>query len=212
MISDNLYEPPMELRNNQPNSTTFESCGWCKYAFGSHRWHYCIIGSCQLQKQYDNTIKWDTECIFNNASKSQITSFINDKIRRIKSCTDEISRHEEHINILELIEVKSKYCPVLPEVRECDHFHLKDEIRVYIDGEWYSGNVISGYRSGDGCVSYEYFDENMKSGGCGMSIPHILLRSEYEFFQKNKGAYDNWRKFAYQNTFNNTILTHAKIV
>ena len=212
MITDNLYEPPMELRNNQPNSTTFESCGWCKHASGSHRYNYCISGNCQLQKQYDNEIKWDTKCILKNASKSQIFSLVKDKKRHIESCKESISRYEEHITMLIAFQTNAKYCPTLPEDRECNHFHLEDEIRVYVDDCWYSGNVVNGYRSGDGCVSYEYFNNGLNSGGCGLSIPHILLRSEYEFFQKNKDAYENWCSIAYNKSFNGTVLTPVTIV
>ena len=47
MVNHERYpdgEPPVEMRRKEGESTTFEQCGWCKHAMGSHRYSYCIEG------------------------------------------------------------------------------------------------------------------------------------------------------------------------
>lgn len=108
---------------------------------------------------------------------------------------------------------------VLPSMRKYNHFNIDDEVAVFIENNWYFGKVKNGYRHHDGCVSYELenygpkeTDENFKSFlSCGFMIPGIMLKSEYDYFQKNPEEYVEWISKSYNRKYNGNYLEIAII-
>jgi len=218
-------EPPKELQDKKYNSTKFKQCGWCEYASGTHRYQYCIEGKCSLLKSYSKEIKWNTECLLNNVSKNEIESFVDYHNYEIRNCESSILRHKEYIDILNKIGSKSKYLPPLPDNRKAEHFNIDDEIAVFVEEEnkWYFGEVKNGYRHHDGCVSYRLNGKYNQEGndtsfpyvggypGCGVAIPYVMLKSEYDWFKENLKEYDVWYKKSYNKDFNGKKLKIAEL-
>jgi hypothetical protein len=222
MLTD-YHEPSIEYRSKLHGSTTLKQCGWCIYASGTHRYSYCIEGSCSLQKSYSKDIKWDNKCLFINASKSEIKAFIEHHEYDIKNHESSIERHKKYIIELQKIESEAPERPSLPDDRPHDHFNIDDHVAVWQGDKWYFGEVRNGYRHQDGCVSFcldgigpqEANDKEFpfKEGfwGLGVSVPIILLKSEYDFFKDNQKEYDIWCEKAYSKSFNGKTLEPVEI-
>ncbi len=215
-------EPPERMINREQGSTNFKQCGWCEYAMGSHRHNYCISGSCQLQRSYDDDIKWDTLCLFVSTSQADIQALIGYKEYRIKGAEDSIQQYKKYIEILSKMKEEAPVRPPLPNDRKFGHFNIDDEVMVASaekDAEdnalrWYSGKVKDGYRHQDGCVSFclngigpqEANDTEFpfKGGywGTGICVPTIILKSEYDFFVDNPSEFEIWKEKVESEVYN----------
>ena len=85
---------------------------------------------------------------------------------------------------------------------------------LFYEGKWTKGVVKEGYRHHDGCVSYKL--ENIgpqEKGfwGCGMSVPTVLLESEYTWFIENPDSYKFWSSKAYNREYNGKTIPVAPI-
>lgn len=212
MKYDKKREPPESMVGRKCGSTNFKQCGWCEHASGSHRYEYCISGKCQLQRSYDNEIKWDTQCLFTDASKSDIRALIDYKKRGIGNSRNSIKRNQNHIEILSELKKKADARPPLPGDRESEHFKIGKKVMVAIAEKkgdtrcWYEGEVKNGYRHQDGCVSFRLDDIGpqgandtdfpFKDGywGCGICVPTVMLKTEYIFFLNNLDAFAIWKR------------------
>jgi len=210
----NEYNPKKEPTgkdiNKKSGSTTLKRCGWCKHTSGTHRYSYCIEGSCALQKSYTNKVKWSDKCFFIDASETDIKAVIKSHKRSIKTAKSSIKTHEDYILILIKLLEKSSWRPPLPDDREYDHFKIDQPIKVYFDSKWHSGFVCSGYRHHDGCVSY-ILNDRSGTPGCGVAVPIVMLKKEYDFFKSNIKEYKKWCSIAYNKTFNGNKLEVAII-
>lgn len=95
----------------------------------------------------------------------------------------------------------------LPWDRDYDCFNIGDKVAVYFDdhGGWYFGEVKSGYRHHDGCVSYRLNDigpQEKGFWGSGYAVPSVLLLSEYEYLRANPEYYKWWRRAAGNSSYN----------
>jgi len=143
----------------------------------------------------EKDVKWDTECRILNLGKIDILDIVESKKREVKDCYSQIKDLNEQIDVL----LKDKRIPreekpALPDSRDADYFKLKSVVWVFHDEKWNRGIVVSGYRSGDGCVSYvlDNYSDSAKGWGCGLSAPCILADWEYRYFKKNP---DEYRKY-----------------
>jgi hypothetical protein len=80
-------------------------------------------------------------------------------------------------------------------------------LKKYKDGAWLKAKVVSGYRSGDGCVSFivdSIPESNSDKGpwGCGNAVPVIILEWEYKFFILNPDVWKEWREFCELRKYN----------
>lgn len=211
----NYPEPTGELVARKKNSTTLDECGWCEYAFGLHRYNYCISGKCSLQNDYDDKeVHWDDKCFFDTASRSEIDSFIDRFRRDIKQSKESIKQDEKYIDRLEDLIGDAPYIPSLPMNRKYNHFEIGDDVAVFIEDRWYFGKVVPGYRHEDGCVSYVlrgFGPQDKDFWGCGVSVPIVMLKKEYDFFLLSPKAYKTWCKKAYAKDFNGQKLAVAPI-
>ncbi|MDA3808603.1 MAG: hypothetical protein PF440_11915 [Thiomicrorhabdus sp.] len=211
MNKDPEKEPQGRDINKESNSTTLKQCGWCKYAFGSHRYNYCISGSCSLRKSYGSEVKWSDKCFFLDASKKDIEAIVKNHKCRIKASKSSIRSREEHIRTLKVLSKDAVNRPTLPDDRKHDHFNIDDAVCVYFENSWHFGFVCNGYRHQHGCVSY-VLDGRDGTLGCGMSVPVVLLRTEYDFFKENLDEYKIWCSIAYNKEFNGNKLDVAIIL
>ena len=223
-MSETMGEPLWddETRSRKHGSTTFETCGWCVYtSTGTWKYDCCLDGCCNLLSSYHPNcdVKWGTKCFIKNLGQKDIEDFIRSKECQIVSERKAIARTESEIQILKELTVDD--CPPLPHNRECDHFNIGDRVMNYAAKKmfaehcclrlgWISGTVVDGYRHHDGCVSfiadepfhanYEY--EQGKGSGSGVSIPFILLESEYKWFASHPDRFLPWLKLACVHDFN----------
>ncbi len=218
-------EPPKSLHKKEGGSTTLEQCGWCKFASGSHRHNYCIEGKCILKKSYSDKIQWDTKCSFKNASKADLEAIIESHKYTISENKGAIQRHKEYILEIKRMMPLAAIRPPLPSDRKAEHFNIDDPIAVFYDKEnkWFFGQVKNGYRHQDGFVSFR-LDElgpqtandktfPFKDGysGMGMSVPHVMLKKEYDFFERHPRDYQVWCKKGYMNNYNGKQIQLAEI-
>ncbi len=209
-------EPTENDRGKDYGSTTLMQCGWCEYASGSHRYNYCIDGSCSLQKSYSKYATWDKECVFINASKNDIEACVKNHEYSINSARQSIESHEKYIKKLLDLKLTAKDRPCLPDDRSHDHFNIDDEISLFYEDKWVFGNVRNGYRHHDGCVSYRLHDvgpQDIDKGfwGVGVAVPIIMLKTEYDFFKENQGEYKLWCDVAYNKPFNGRNISPAQL-
>lgn len=207
-------EPQGDLINREADSTTLKQCGWCKYAMGTHRYNYCISGSCRLDKSYSKDIMWNDECRFINASQSDIQAVIDNHENTINSAESSIKTHKQHIFDLRMLMKDKPERPPLPDDRKHDHFNIDEPIMLFYKGEWLSGDVKYGYRHQDGMVSYRLDGMGPQGGdywGNGCAVPTILLKDEFDFFKNNPEQYQAWAKVAYNKSFNGDRMDIAPI-
>lgn len=197
--------------NRKKGATTFNICGWCKYASsGSCRYNCYLETSCSLLKEYGigSEVVWNTKCIVKKLGKEDFEVVIHSKKYEIKSCKRQIKDLEEEITTIK--KLKSKKKPPLPDNRTTE-FKLGSIVYIYHQNKWHKGTVTSGYRTGDGCVSYVLDDYPESRGGekgpwgCGVSVPCILKEWEYLYFKKNINEFKEWLELC-DRTYNGEKL------
>jgi hypothetical protein len=211
-----------ENRNRRQGDTTFNICGWCKFAgCGTCRYDCHIESRCDLLPSWKNEVTWDTPCKVVALGKLDLQDIIRSKKGEIESFKHQITSTETEIEELTKLCDKAEKKPALPDSRDCDYFPLKARVWVFLDKKndekgrfprtgWFVGTVVDGYRSGDGCVSY-VLDEipvSREGWGCGMSVPVVLLDWEYQFFKDNPEDFGRWLK-ASDRTYNGNRMNIA---
>lgn len=182
--------------NRQSGDTDFETCGWCQYVGGGSCRYQChLSSSCTLLEDYGNPKKvfWDTECAVMKLGSDDIAHIIKSKGYSISSLKSQIESAKEEIKVLNGLKSKLSKKPPLPDRRIKD-YKLGEVVWVFHDSKWNRGTVVSGYRSGDGCVSYVLDDyaESKKGWGCGTGVPCVLKNWEYQYFKKHIDDFKTW--------------------
>lgn len=218
-----------ETINRRVGETTFKQCGWCEYrSTGVHRYDCMLEGGCKLLKWSSSDKYFDSECKLILLGYKDIDCIIKSKETEIFRAEELIKSINCQIDILIRLDSPDNM-PCLPEHRNHDHFNINDEIMVYIrdeEGEsaiiksgWLKGKVIIGYRHHDGCVSV-YTDKKYHNGDfldghglwMGVSIPLIMLKSEYSWFVSNPTRFFDWIKLSCEGRkFNSTIINWNSI-
>ena len=208
-------EPPENLRQREGGSTTLEQCGWCEYASGSHRFSYCISGKCRLGKSYDKDVKWDTPCRIATASKSDLEALVKNHEYTINNCDGQIKRQQETIAILQERMKDATDRPPLPSDRPHDHFNIDDRIRVFMDGEWVSGEGRNGYRHHDGCVSYRLNGKGPQLEGfwgMGYAVPSVMLETTAIKLLESRQEASVWFEKACDKDFNGEKISGSGLL
>jgi hypothetical protein len=186
-----------ENQDKKQGDTTFNTCGWCKYAGSGSCRHDCHLESkCNLLKSYDKEVAWDTECLVMKLGRDDLLSIIGSKEYGIKEYEQSITHRLKEIEKLNELVGEAKQSPPLAKNRKSDHFNIGDRIYVYIEKAWAIGTVAMGYRHHDGCVSFSldsFPATKAKPWGGGFAVPTILLEREMNFF-KTKGEFRDWLK------------------
>lgn len=183
-----------ENMNRKSGDTTFVQCGWCEHAScGSCRYSCYLETSCSLMKRYGigRNVKWDTKCVVKNMGKKDFESVIKSKQYYIKESEDSIKRIKNEIQQIKKLDLKTK--PPLPDHRD-GKYDKNEVLYVCYNKKWNRGVCVSGYRSGDGCVSYvlDDYPKSKEGWGCGVCVPGILKEWEYEYFKKYKQEFKDW--------------------
>lgn len=213
-------EPPESIRQKTAGSTTFVQCGWCKHAgSGSHRFNYMIHGYCDLVDSFrdQKELKWDSKCLLQNVSKSEIGTMISHHKYTIENARSTIKNRKEYIIALRERAETAKYAPPLAEDRHADHFNTGDKIAIWMGeietkskkkikiNEWFAGEVKPGYRHHDGAVSYRIDNigpQNDSFWGCGIYYAGVMLMSEYEWFAQNPKEFKEWIEKSKEKAYN----------
>jgi hypothetical protein len=189
-------------------ATTFNCCGWCKYAYcGSGRYNYYITTECEFnaragRRKYGEK-RFDTPCFLKDASDVTFAALRFGLITECKKLTLLGKELSKKVRILEGLERNAERKPAIANSRAHDWFNIGDPIVSYvgnwgpdnekiIDKDFVTGKVINGYRHHDGCISVCY-DEKVHSGnylegrggGFGMSRPEIMHKWEFEYMLRN---------------------------
>ena len=186
-----------ENMNKRQGDTTFKTCGWCEHVgCGFIRYDCHLNSTCSLMKDYGTfkDVVFDTPCKITQLGKLDIDNIIQSKKYGITNLKAEIKRTQKEIATLRSISAIDR--PPLPDKRPCQYYPLGDIVWVLFKGKWSKGTVVSGYRSGDGCVSY-ILDDNKKciadrGWGSGVAVPGVLKDWEYKYFKNNFDDYLVW--------------------
>lgn len=186
--------------NRKGGATTFNFCGWCKYAGGgSCRYNYHITTSCSIKTDAslsDEERKFNTPCFLTEAPEQMFNALRDGLARKRDMLVTQKQWTDEKIKLLLDYERRADKKPALPDYRPHDWFNVDDSVVCFIGqwpdrilkGDFATAKVIEGYRHHDGCVSVcyderahegEYLDGH--GGGYGMSRPEVMHQWEYEY-------------------------------
>lgn len=191
-------EPPIEmLKTRAAGSTTFVQCGWCEH-HGSGSYHYdaMLEGNCDLLRYNvdGKDRRWDSPCDVVKLGAADVQRLIASHRYEITARLKANKRSEGYIGVLEALTPSAR--PVLPELRDAEHFNVGDPCYVYYEGRWQHGTVAMGYRHHDGCVSYVLDDvpESATKGpwGCGVQVPGCIRGDEYDYFREHTEEFRAW--------------------
>lgn len=194
--------------SRKSDATTFNVCGWCKYAGGGTcRYNFHITTRCSFTTEETKHLsgvtgehRFNTVCFLKKADTRTFQVLLDGLRRELEEAILAKKEMDAKIRYLLKLEEKAEEKASLPNHRDHEMFNVGDQVIIYI-GEWRSekneklvdktfasAQVIDGYRHHDGCVSV-CFDEKVhtgeyldgKGGGYGMSRPEVMLRSEFEY-------------------------------
>ena len=210
-IRDNPEPTDEASINRRSNTTTWNVCGWCKYATGgSARYGYYINPSCMFEAYSgvgENERRFSTPCFLLRASDETFRSILDGLRKNWRECTDKRNTvGNKKVTLQRLIE-DAEIKPVFSDHRPYDYFNVGDRIMVYIanwdnrivDKHWAVGEVIFGYRHHDGCVSFR-LDERVSSGdyldghggGAGLAHPTVVKQWEYDYLRDHADFAEYW--------------------
>lgn len=193
-------------REREAGTTTFNICGWCKYAgCGTCRYGYHITSHCRLSEgdgKLDVERKFDTPCWLLSATDADISRCVARFEVEYRSICAKVRKLRSHTQRLKKLAGRAEDKPAAPGERPHDWFNIDDPVVCYV-GDWTDNRVhgpagasyafapatvIDGYRHHDGCVSVRYTDKihtgeylDGHGGGYGMSRPEILHKWEFDY-------------------------------
>lgn len=199
--------------NRKHDATTFNFCGWCKYAGGgSCRYNYHITTSCSIKNATglkDEERRFNTPCFLKEAPDKVFDEIRKGLMRERERLIEEKQATDEKIKFLLTLEKRAEKKPAMPDHRPHDWFNADDSVVCYV-GKWKerivrdnfaTAKVINGYRHHDGCVSVCY-DERVHTGeyleghggGYGMSRPEVMHTWEFEYLLGHPDFASLWSK------------------
>lgn len=194
-------------------ATTFNVCGWCKYAGdGKCRHSFHITTTCSFTTDKSKRLsgvegehRFNTVCFLKKADTQTFQVLLDELRRKLEEANRSKKEMDEKVRYLLTLEKKAEEKVSLPNHRSHKMFNVGDQVIVYIGGwkadaenkklvdkTFVSGVVIDGYRHHDGYVSV-CFDEKVHTGeylegrgiGTSTSRPEVMLRSEFEYLLAN---------------------------
>ncbi|MBI3572091.1 hypothetical protein HY091_00960 [Candidatus Kaiserbacteria bacterium] len=195
-------------KDRKRGETTFNRCGWCKWASGSTcRYSYNITSSCSLlggNEDLGGENKFDTHCLMTGLTAQQVATQVVRFEKQVKDLLWKRDKVRHGIKLLQMMKKVEPVKPYLMSLRPHDHFNVGDDAMAYIGqwpkdnehtlvahGKWAPVTIVFGYRHHDGCISalgeFPIHSNTSYDGGrgygAGMSRPEILLRSEFEWLR-----------------------------
>jgi hypothetical protein len=220
--SDELEPTKPSDREREANSTTFNVCGWCKYAMGTGRFNYTISGDCMIMRNVG--VKrpekyFYTKCEFHQMSVEAIQGFVNLYIDKIAELQSDLATFKAVVAHAKLIAEETTKRPYLLSLRPYDQFNIGNKAICYIgdvkqradgpklitDKLFITGKVIDGYRHHDGCVSMRadepWHDGDYLEGrgtGWGWGRADFMLKSEYDYLISHPDFLKLWLDSIYE--------------
>lgn len=164
--------------NRKRDSTTFNRCGWCKYAGGGMgRYGFMITPACNLLRhttRAEEAGPANTPCRLQSMSTDDFAKIAEGMAQQIEDLKRKLEGVRNGIRKLQEIKKGQITKPYLMTLRPSEYFNLGDRVMMYIGGQklddrldlggqrigdrllkgdWAPGKVIMGYRHHDGCVS-----------------------------------------------------------
>lgn len=220
IIKDNSWSKELEPSraidiNRKSGSTTFNNCGWCKYAGGgSCRYSYYISTICSFfsyaNKKVEETGVSTVGCLLRKLSKEDIAELVKAYQKKIKGLERKKELETRLLNRLSSLAKRLEEKPYLSDLRPHDHFNVDDEIVFFIDTKeekmirqgFIKAKVIYGYRHHDGCVSsiaqkVMHLNNDYHGGkglSAGASRGDVMLLSEFKYLKSNPDFAKVWVK------------------
>ncbi|HNZ83664.1 MAG TPA: hypothetical protein PKL98_00065 [Candidatus Pacearchaeota archaeon] len=211
---DKIPEPiDSDSMKRKGGATTFNFCGWCKYANPrTKRFSYCISGYCGFKKDanlYDNIRFFNTPCFLKKASNDEFKKIRNGLIQKKRQVIEEKKIIDQKIKKLLVLEKCSEEKPVITICRPGDWFNINDSVVCYIkkmegrtlNSSFAIAKVINGYRHHNGCVSVRYEEqvhmgENLEGHGGWYEIScyEIIHSWEFDYLIKHPEFAEFWIK------------------
>ena len=204
-ISRGFKEPVDEKsRVRAQGSTTFNICGWCKYAgCGSACYNYHIQTQCSFKTTGgldDKQRSFNTPCLFHSIAQKELDEIREALTGQCKIVKTSITTIRSKIKFLTGLKSKAVQKPAICSVRPHNWFNLGDKVFVFNNsqGLFIKGTVSKGYRHQDGWVTVKLEEEisvrrkKLKPMGMGEERPEVLHEWEYQFFSKNPSFINTW--------------------
>lgn len=218
---DSLSQNPEPLDaasiNRKHDATTFNVCGWCKYASGGSCCYNChITPSCSIRTHAgltDRNRRFKTPCFLKKAPDKVFDEIRKGLTRERERLIKEKRNTDEKIKFLLTLEKRAEKKPALPDQRPHDWFNMDDPVVCYV-GKWQerivaddfvTAKVIDGYRHHDGCVSV-YYDKRVHTGdyleghggGSRISRPEVMHAWEFKYLLEYPNFAKFWAKYGAQ--------------
>lgn len=175
-----------------PGATTFNVCGWCKYAKGISRNGCYTMAKCKLcpnLKGYFNT-----PCIFLNNSDCIETSveYLKTDLTKLK---EEKKRVARYISIITEASKQADKKPPFPWFRTFDWFKEGDNVIYLKDGVFSTGKVVNTYSYEIGEI--QILDKpHYRYVKYGINRPEIMHTWECGFLSTHHAYLEIWLKSA----------------
>lgn len=191
-------------KERKSGATTFNFCGWCKYASGGTcRYGYHITTQCGLLSDAGINgaeAHFNTPCFLPGSSPKLLDQMINGLIGTLGKNIAAKHITDQKIKYLMSLERKAETKAALPDHRPYNWFNIDDPVVCFVTDfpgrttnlNLAKGNVVNGYRHHDGCVSVKFKvqlhdGENLSGwgGGYGMGRPEVMHKWEFEYLRKH---------------------------
>lgn len=184
--------------NRKPGATTFNVCGWCKYAVnGSVRHDYYIDPECDIRRVAGlkgDKYHFNTPCFLKKASRGELGVIRAGLARQLDSLIEKKREADKNIRFLLSLEKQAEKKPAMPYFRPQEWFNEGDSVVGYIEDlegrivkdAFVSGKIVNGYRHGDGTI-FVCYDRRIHTGsnlggyGTAISATSSAVMHEWEF-------------------------------
>ena len=200
-------------RERRSGATTYNVCGWCKYAMGTRHHHCCVAARCTFAADagigiYDVKRRFDTPCFLKNAGDEVFRRLVGGLARQREILVGRMQEIFAKIEFLLGLGERAERKPPLAGHRPYDWFRTGDPVVCYIGGlkrarisqrgwgennltfkEWFFGKV--GECSCEGGLVF--VNPSLGYGGWySASRPEILHVWEYSYLCGHLGFAKVW--------------------
>ncbi len=206
--SENKWPEPSDDASlaRQPNTTTFNVCGWCKYTCNSiSRHYYMIVGDCRFDPNVYFQHFFNSPCIFQNATDETLNAIRMDLKYQLKKIIRQKRNTDEKIQLLLNLKKQAEKKPPFPENRPYLWLNIGDTVMVYT-GDWkkhitsnlfITAKVIKHYDNGVLRLLYEQRVNSDKTSrgyesDCGGSRPEIMHPWELKYLLEHSSYAKLW--------------------
>jgi hypothetical protein len=199
--------------NRKCGATTFNFCGWCKYASGGNsRYSYIITPSCGIKNASglrDEEYRFfDTPCFLKEALGKVFDEIRKGLARERKRLIEKKRVTDEKIKFLLVLKKRAEKKPAMPYYRPHNWFNVDDSVVCYdkwkkriARNNFATAKVIKVYHRRPGPVSVCY-DQCVHSGDYietpgddyDMSSPEVMHTWEFEYLLRHSDFASLWMK------------------